>query len=70
MNRELIALAKNKTCEIVNFPKGKKAIGGKWVYKIKLKSNGSLGRFNTRPVAKGFDQQHDIDYETTFSPVV
>lgn len=51
-------------------PKGKKPIESKWVYKVKLKLDGGLERFITRPVAKDFSQQYGIDYEETFSPVV
>lgn len=50
-------------------PKGKKAIGSRWVYKIKLKSDGSVERSKARLVAKGFNQKYEIDYEKTFSPV-
>lgn len=70
MNKKLEALTKNETWEIVDLPKGKKAIGSKWVYKVKLNSNGTLESFKARLVAKGFNQQYGIDFEETFSPVV
>ena len=39
MEEEIQALEDNKTWEIVSLPIGKKAIGCKWVYKIKVQSN-------------------------------
>ena len=55
MNKEIQALSNNKTWEMVQLPPGKKAIGSKWVFKVKLKSNGTLERFKARLVAKGFN---------------
>ena len=70
MNKELQALKASQTWEVVDLSKGKNAIGSKWVYQIKFKSDGSLERFKARLVAKGYNIKHRIDYEETFSPVV
>ena len=70
MNKELTALSHNNTWDIVSFPIGKRPIGSKWVYKVKLKSDRSLERYKALLVSKGFTQQYGIDFEETFSPVV
>ncbi|GJW72889.1 ribonuclease H-like domain-containing protein [Tanacetum coccineum] len=70
MNDEMSALYENATWELVDLPAGRKPIGSKWVYKIKLKSTGDIERYKARVVAKGFNQKEGIDYDETFSPVV
>ncbi|GJZ58699.1 putative RNA-directed DNA polymerase [Tanacetum coccineum] len=70
MNQEMNALLRNGTWEIVDLPKDRKAIGSKWIYKIKYQSSGEIDRFKARLVAQGFGQKEGIDYEETFSPVV
>ncbi len=51
-------------------PKDKKAIGCKWVYKVKHNADGSVNRYKERLVAKSYAQIYGIDYEKTYSLLV
>ncbi|GJX18459.1 ribonuclease H-like domain-containing protein [Tanacetum coccineum] len=70
MNNEMDDLLRSDTWEIVDLPKDRKAIGSKWIFKIKYKSSGEIDRYKARLVAQGFNQKEGIDYEETFSSVV
>ena len=69
MDEEMAALYGNETWDLVPLPEGKKAIGCKWVYKVKHNSDGSINRHKARLVAKGYVQTYGIYYEETFAPV-
>lgn len=66
MGIEITALEDNDTWLICSLPAGKKAVGCKWVYKVKLNADGTLERFKARLVAKGYTQQEGLDYVETF----
>ncbi|PSE80603.1 hypothetical protein C7G70_19195, partial [Acinetobacter baumannii] len=66
---EINSLRKNETWVLVPLPKGRKAIGCRWVFRIKENQAGDIERFKARLVAKGFLQKFGIDYEETFAPV-
>ena len=45
-------------------------VGCKWVYKLKLHSDGTNASYKANLVVKGFHQQAGIDYTEIFSPIV
>ena len=69
MNEEMQALRKNETWDLVPTSPHKKAIGCRWIYKVKYNADGSVNRYKARLVAKGYAQTHGVDYEETFAPV-
>ena len=44
MVEEIIALAKNKTWDLIKWQKGKNVVGCQWVYKTKHDSDGKVSR--------------------------
>jgi len=66
---ELLALEENQTWDIVPCPLSIKPLGSKFVFTIKLRSDGSIDRYKTRLVVLGNKQQFGLDYEETFAPV-
>jgi histone deacetylase 1/2 len=70
METKFTAVQHNKTWCLVPPRPGVNIIDCKWVFKIKTKAGGSIERYKTRLVAKGFKQCYGLNYEDTFSPVV
>ncbi|WVZ68266.1 LOW QUALITY PROTEIN: hypothetical protein U9M48_017225 [Paspalum notatum var. saurae] len=64
---EYEALRANDTWRLVPRPSGANIVTGKWIFRHKFHADGSLA---CHKVVRGFSQQHDIDYDETFSPVV
>ena len=67
---EMHSLLKNDSYELVELPKGRKALRNKWVFKLKKDSDGKLLKYKARLVVKGFGQKKGIDFDEIFSPVV
>eukprot|EP00253_Pinus_taeda_P031586 PITA_31586 len=62
MKDEMMALVKNGTWDLVEFPKDRKIVGCKWVYKLKRGVDDTEERYKARLVAKCFSQKAGIDF--------
>ena len=50
-------------------PEGRQAISTKWIFKRKLKEDGTVARYKARLVAQGFSQVEGEDFFETSAPV-
>jgi hypothetical protein len=69
MDEEMASIIDNDTWELATLPAGHKAIGLKWVYKVKRDAAGIIVKHKARLVAKGYAQQQGVDFEEVFAPV-
>jgi ATP-binding cassette subfamily B (MDR/TAP) protein 1 len=60
----------NGTWDLVELPRNRKALPCKWVYRLKQVSDSSDPKYKARIVAKGFRQEHGVDFDEIFCPVV
>uniref|UniRef100_A0A453ACC8 Reverse transcriptase Ty1/copia-type domain-containing protein n=1 Tax=Aegilops tauschii subsp. strangulata TaxID=200361 RepID=A0A453ACC8_AEGTS len=70
MTEEFDALVTNGTWSLVPRPPRAHVVSGKWIFKHKFHSDGSLARYKARWVIRGYSQQQGIDFDETFSPIV
>ncbi|XP_074306519.1 putative mitochondrial protein AtMg00820 [Silene latifolia] len=70
MQNEIDALELNHTWTLEPLPSHKKAIGSKWVYKIKYNADGSIERYKARLVIMGNRQIEGVDFQETFAPTI
>jgi len=69
MQEELNQIERNQVWDLVSAPKGKKALGTRWVFRNKVDENGVVIRNKARLVVQGYLQSEGIDYDETFAPV-
>jgi len=69
MVEEMAALHSNDTWELVPLTPGKKTVGCRWVYIVKIGPDGHIDRLKAHLVTKRYKQILDLDYGDTFSPV-
>ncbi|KAK5772128.1 hypothetical protein PVK06_048399 [Gossypium arboreum] len=67
---EYDALMENNTWDLVLLPANRRAVGCKWIFKLKRHSDRSIARYKGHLVVKGYLQEAGIDFHETFSPVV
>ncbi|GKF76072.1 zinc finger, CCHC-type containing protein, partial [Tanacetum coccineum] len=60
----------NNTWVLAKLPLGCKPLGCKWIFKRKVKVDGTIKKFKARLVIQGFRQNSWIDYFDTYAPVI
>ncbi|GJW70894.1 zinc finger, CCHC-type containing protein [Tanacetum coccineum] len=69
INDEMDSIMGNNTWVLADLPPGCKPLGCKWIFKRKLKVDGTIEKFKARLVIQGFKQKSGIDYFDTYAPV-
>ena len=54
---EVDSILHNHTWELVDLPSGCKPLGSKWIFKRKMKADGSIDKYKARRVIKGYKQR-------------
>lgn len=70
MTMEYNAIVKSDTFDLVPRPPNNNIVRSMWLYKHKYDADGNFKCHKSRLVANGKSQEHGIDYDETFSPVV
>jgi hypothetical protein len=66
---EMKSIEENDTWCLADLPSGRRAIGLKWMFKVKRDVDGNLVKHKARLVVKGYAQRSGIDYDEVFAPV-
>ncbi|KAI3731774.1 hypothetical protein L1987_62963 [Smallanthus sonchifolius] len=66
---EMDSILHNNTWKLTDLPPGCKPLGSKWIFKRKMRVDGSIDKFKARLVIQGFRQKEGIDFFDTYAPV-
>ncbi|GJZ23532.1 zinc finger, CCHC-type containing protein [Tanacetum coccineum] len=62
------SIMENNTWVLSDLPPGSKPFGCKWIFKRKMKVDGTIDKFKARLVIQGFRQKEGIYYFDTYAP--
>lgn len=66
---EIDSIERNNTWKLMELPSGHKPIRLKWLYKLKMNTDGEIVKYKVRLVAKGYVQRQGVDFEEVYAPV-
>nr|KAJ0218484.1 hypothetical protein LSAT_V11C300108620 [Lactuca sativa] len=66
---EIDSIMHNNTWVLYDLPPGCKALGCKWIFKRKMKVDGTIDKYKSILVIQGFRQKEGIDFFHTYAPV-
>nr|GEW98266.1 hypothetical protein [Tanacetum cinerariifolium] len=70
INDEMDSIMCNNMWVLPDLPLGCKPLGCIWIFKRKVKVDGTIKKFKARLVIQGFRQKSGIDYFDTYAPMV
>jgi hypothetical protein len=70
MESEMNSICANETWNLVELSRNQKALPCKWVILLKQVSDSASPKYKACIVAKGYQQEYDVNFDEVFSPVV
>ncbi|GKC29743.1 peroxidase 9 [Tanacetum coccineum] len=66
---EIDYILQKHTWKLMGLLSGCEPLDYKWIFKKKMKADGTIDKYKARLVIKGFRQRKSLDYFDTYSPI-